>query len=192
MWHLFRRSQARWLCEVTQIPARPEYRVCCLNSLLLWRSGESGVAPCWIPTQVPANLGPGLLSNEAPAACFTTLFIFFPEIVASGISTTKWAHQHCLVRIFFTNRQEITFHAKDSTSCMAPTVGWGRGGMSLAERVELFLLWDSINCQMKSVSKWLLEAGFLGRHAIDWTRPEWSFFWEDKILYYHGSEILHR
>lgn len=103
--------------------------------------------------------------------------------MASDTSTTKWAHQHCLVRVFFINRLEITFHAKDNMSCMLPTL-WRREGrwvMSPAERVELCLLWDSLNCQIKSVSKWALEASFLGRYAIDWTRPEWSFFWEEKI-----------
>lgn len=53
--------------------------------------------------------------------------------MASDTSTTKQTHQHCLVRIFFINRLEITFHAKDNMSCMAPILCGGKGGMSSTE-----------------------------------------------------------
>lgn len=97
--------------------------------------------------------------------------------LSSYFSQRLWLQTHLqpsghissvLVRIFFINRLEITFHAKDNMSCMPPTL-WGgerRWGMSPAKRVELFLLWDCLNCQIKSVSE-QLEASFLGRYAID-------------------------
>lgn len=47
--------------------------------------------------------------------------------------------------------------------------------MTPGKNEELFLPWDSVTCLRKSVSEWVLEAGFLGWHVIDQTRPEQFF-----------------
>jgi len=92
---------------VMQTPANQEYSVCCLNSLLL--SGGL-LLPAESPHRSLPIWGQGSRAMKFLLPALQLCLLSFPEITVSDTSPTKWAHQHCLVRIAFINKLEIIFH----------------------------------------------------------------------------------
>lgn len=115
MCHLFRGSQAQRLCTVTQTPANPEYRVCCLNSLLL--SGGL-LLPAESPHRSLPIWGQGSQAMKLVLpALEVVLPLSFPEMMFSDTFPTKWVPQHRSVKISFINKVEITFMVYPRTAC---------------------------------------------------------------------------